>query len=443
MIVGELFFALLILLMVDRKLTPIQKSALAIIVVMALPVSYYGLAYICLFLLVVSWLLLTLMKNKTAVNWWRKLTARFGGSPPNPGLVASTSEQLPVTSILTGTLVGLFIVFALAWYMYTAGVIFTTFLNIWQHVISNVGEFFNPVARESLVGTATGADFAAVSTLGRGFRIFQYITQIFIIIGFIRLLLKPWGLKFRAEYVALTMVSALILFLCIVLPYLSGHLEVERLYHFSLFLLSPLCVLGGEAIWQSSSRLFKASLSRLKFKGWLASSFNFSRPSPNYLKFLALGVLIPYFLFNTGFIFEVARCELYNVVDTPSSAALSSYRVDMKVCNYREHAAMEWLPGVVGETLPIYADAYGRLQYTVALYGRFRAIPIDAKQVPQNGYIYLRTWNIDRNEMPFAIGHGQLLKFEHISLDALPELSRLINSKNLIYNNGGAQVLAP
>jgi len=445
MMIAELFFALLILLMVDRRLPPIQKSALAIICVMALPISYYGLAYICLFLFAASWLLLALMKNKTAIHWWTKLTARFGGSPANPGLVASTPEPPPITSILTGTLVTLYIVFALGWYMYTAGVIITSLVNIGQHVVSNIGEFFNPLARESLVVTAVGADFASasVSTLGRTFRVFQYITQIFIITGFIRLLLKPRGLKFRAEYVALTMVSALFLFFLIVLPYFSSHLEVERGYHFCLFLLSPLCVLGGEAIWQSLSRLFKAGSSRLKFKGWLVLPFSFSNPSSNYLKFLALGVLIPYFLFNTGFIFEIARSELYNVVDTPSSGALSGYRLDVKVCNHREHAAMEWLPGVVGKKLTIYADEYGKLKYTVSLYGRFRGFPSDAKQMPENAYIFLGTWNIDKNEVAVIIGRSEHRKFVHISLDALPELSRLINSKNLIYNNGGAHVLGP
>lgn len=443
MVVSELFFALLILLIVDRKLSRLQKSALAIIFVMALPVSYYSLTYICLFLFVIGWLLLTLMKNKTALNWWGKLTARFDGSPANPGLAAATPEQPPVIS-LTGTLVGLFTVFALSWYMYTAsGSAINSIVNIGQHVVSNVGEFFNPLARESLVGTATGADFVAVSTLGKGFRIFQYITQIFIIIGFIRLLFKSRGLKFRAEYVALTMVSALVLFLCIVLPYFSGHLEVERFYHFSLFLLSPLCILGGEAIWLSLSRLFKTSSPRLKFKGWLAPPFNPIHPTSNYLSFLALGVLIPYFLFNTGFIFEVTRSELYNVVDTPSSAALSGYRMDMKVCNYREHAAIEWSAGVAGKELPIYGDHYAKLSLRSSLYSQARAFSPDATRIPEDAYIFLRTWNVDRNEAVFLMSRGEHIKFKHTSFDDLPELSRLISGKNLIYNNGGVQVLAP
>ena len=413
---------------------------------MALPVTYYALAYVCLFMFVISWLLLILMRNKTAVNWWERLTARFGGSPANPGPVAPTPAQPPVASMLAGNIVTLYVVFVLAWYLYIAsGSSIIGIVNIGEHVVNNVGEFFNPVARESLVGTATGADFtsASISNLGRGFRVFQYITQIFIIVGFIRLLFRPPGLKFRAEYVALTMVSALILFMAIVLPYFSGHLEVERLYQFSLFLLAPLCILGGEAIWQSFSQLFKASSLRLKFKGWLALPFDFIRPSSNYMRFLALGVLIPYFLFNTGFIFEMARSELYNVVDTPSSIALSNYRIDMKGSNYREHVVNEWLPGVVDDKTQIYVDEYGKLQRSIALFRRMEVFPPDVTHIPENSYIYLRTWNIDKNEIAIMIMRGELIKFGHVSFDALPELSRLISSKNLIYSNSGAQVLAP
>ncbi len=439
--VGELFFALLLLLMVDRKLSPIQKSALAIIFVMALPVSHYALAYIIAFLFVIGWLLLTLMKSRTIAACWRKLTARFDDSPANPGIATSTP---PTTSILTGTLVCLCVIFTLAWYMYTSGGSgVSTIVGISQHLFSNVGEFFNPMARESLVGTATGADFASVSTLGRGFRIFQYITQLFIIIGFLRLLLKPRGLKFRAEYVALTMVSALILLACIVIPYFSGNLEVERFYQITLFLLSPLCIIGGEASWQGVSRLVKSSLSRLKFKGGLAPPLNSSAPSSIYLRFLALGVLIPYFLFNTGFIFEITHSELYNVVDTPSSIALSSYRVDMKTCNNREYAAMEWLSEIVDDESVICADGYANLFLMNMFYGRLAGLPSDDKPMPENAYIYLRTWNIEKNETVAKITHGEHIKFTHISFDAIPGLSRILNSANLIYNNGGAQVLVP
>ena len=296
--------------------------------------------------------------------------------------------------------------------------------------------------------TALGLDFFEVSAQGKGFRIFQIITQLFIVVGFMRLILKPRGLKFRAEYIALTMVCAMALFACIVIPHLSGILEIERFYHITTLLLSPLCILGGEAIWQGLSRLFKSSSSLPKDeekppeKARL-SDMSSGRNNLGYFRFLALAVLIPYFLFNTGFIFEITRSERYNVVDAPSSIALSRHRLDMKVCNYKENAAIEWLPGVVDDKTPMYADTYAQLSLNTTLYGRVKAFPSDTKKMPENTYIYLKTWNLERNEAPFTMTHGEYIWYEHISFDALPELSRLIDSKNLIYNNGGAHVLGP
>lgn len=443
-LIAELFFALLILLMVDRRLTSTQKSALAIIFAMSITVSHYGLAYVCFAYFVLGWFLLKIMKNKTVIHWWSKLMARFGGTPADLGFVATIPESTAYTSILNGNLVALYLVFSLTWYIFvSSGTPFYAVINIGQHIFGSVGELFNPLAKESLVVTAVGADFPSVSTLGRAFRIFQLTTQFFIIVGFIRLFLKPKGFKFKAEYIALVIISALILFACIVVPYFSGHLEVERFYQITLFLLSPLCILGGETVWEGLSSLFRSSSSRLKFKGVLLSPPNSDTPGSIYFRLLTLGVLIPYFLFTTGFIFEITRSEEYNVVSIPSSEALSSYRIDMKGMNHREHAAMEWLSGVVNDKAWIYADQYGYLQRSLALYGQVGGFGYDAEQVPKDVYIYLRTWNIAKNEVVIKVQHGEHIKLEYISFDALPGFFELINSKNLVYNSGGARILAP
>ncbi|GAG70134.1 unnamed protein product [marine sediment metagenome] len=116
--------------------------------------------------------------------------------------------------------------------------------------------------------------------------------------------------------------------------------------------------------------------------------------------------------------------------------------MDMKVCNYRENAVIEWLPGVVDKKLPIYSDRYGYLSVGFTLYAQSQPFPTDTTRL-EHAYVFLRTWNIDNNEAVVLISRGEHMRFEHISFDDLPELSKLINGKNLIYNNGGAQVLAP
>jgi len=476
--IAELFFALVILLMIDRRLTLVQRTTLAIIFTISIIVSHYALGYIFIAFLLVGWFILALISSRPGRSLWQWLTRKFGGLPQS--LISERAFPAKIMAVI----IGIYLVFALGWY---GGIAQGTALNTIKNIGSSqysllstelfqptpaeptpaeptpaeptpaeptpaeptpVSPFIDPTTRESLVLTALGLDFFSVSAQGKGFRVFQLLTELFIVVGFIRLFLKPKCFKFRAEYIALTTVCALILFACIAIPYFSGYLEVERFYHITLFLLSPLCILGGEAIWEGLSRLFKSRSSQLegKPKPLEQSSSNDmprSRNNLGYFKFLALAVLIPYLLFNTGFIFEITKSEAYNVVDTPSSEALSSYRRDMKVCNRREHAVNEWLPGVVDEKTLIYADEYARLSRNAILYGRVKSFPSDVKQMPENSYIYLKTWNIEKNEAVFMIVRGEHIRFEHISFDALPELSRLINNKNLIYNNGGAHVLAP
>jgi len=448
--IAELFFALLILLMIDKKMILMQKSVLAIIFVISLPLSHYGLAYVGLAYFIIGWLLLTLMNNSAVINLWEKITGRLRAPPAGLREASSIPERVSYLSVLSGTLVILYIVFTLTWYMYiSSGTPFHALVTIGQNIYSNLTEFANPVARESLVATATGLDFPSASSLGRAFRVLQLTTQLLIIAGFIRLFFRPESFKFRAEYIALTVVSTLILFACIVIPYFSGILEVERFYHITLFLLAPLCILGGEPIYEGMYKLFRRFLSRLKLKRALLSQTYTSDTALTYYRVLALVVLIPYFLFNTGFIFEVSKSERYNVVDIPSAEALSSYRMDMKTMNDREYAAQEWLTEVIDDYAWILADQYGKLHRSPALFGRISAFrPEDAQEsgtepTAVNAYIYLRTHNLTTNEAVFMFQDGTRIRFGHLHFDDLPNLSRLINSKNLVYSNGGAHLLAP
>lgn len=442
-IVAELFFAILILLIVEKRLTQPQKSVLALVCIFGLPISHYGLTYVCLFLLVIGYPISLFLKSKIVWRVKGKFPAIFSRSPVFPESDANNRGQSSVRSVLSGNFIILFMVAALGYYIYTAhGAVVVALLQIITHISGNLGELLNPATQESLVGVATGADFASVSISGRGFRLFQYATQIFIVIGFIRLFTKPDGLRFRTEYVALMIVCALILLLCIILPYFSSHMEVERFYHFTLFLLSPMCIIGGETVWQIFPRLFR-NLVTWKKSGRLLMPLDFNHPNRNYIILIALLLLIPYFLFNTGFFFEVIRSEAYNVVDTPSSRALSSYRVDMEVSNNYENAVVQWLPDVVDKNLFINSDQYGKLSLLFSLYQQAKALPADVKEVPKDEYIFLRTWNLEKSELIFLIRNGEKVTFKHVGLSDLPELSEQIASKNLIYNNRGAKVLAP
>jgi uncharacterized membrane protein len=423
--IAELFFVLLILLLIDRKLAHQPKTTLAIVFSLSLVVSHYAVGYIALTSLIGAWVLLLLMKSKARMLWqW--LTNRFGGLPQD----IISDRALPTKNL--ALIIGIFLAFALLWYGGIAGgSALKTIIGIGQQQAAPGAV---PALRESLIYTALGLDFMSASALGKAWRIFQYITELFLIIGFIRLLLKPKG--FRAEYIALSMMFALVLFLCIVLPRFSYYWDVTRFYHVALFFLSPLFILGGETTCEGISRLFR----RPSLRGSL-------QHNSAYLSLITIAIIIPSFLFHTGFIFEVSGSNLgtsANIYDQPWTRALSGYRIDTAVFNLGEAAAVRYLSKIVDDKTPIYADEYGYILLCEQFpWGQACPIRDPSGAVPDDAYIFLRTWNIRNNEIAIAEVQGGQREVIHLSIDTLPALSQRLENSPLIYNNGAAQIIAP
>jgi uncharacterized membrane protein len=101
--------------------------------------------------------------------------------------------------------------------------------------------------RATLVNTAIGLDFMEVPIEGKLFRIVQLLTQLLIIIGAIRLAFFN-HFNTTTEFVACIGSSAILLAICILVVGFADILNVTRFYHFSLFFLSPMFVLGCEAV---------------------------------------------------------------------------------------------------------------------------------------------------------------------------------------------------
>jgi uncharacterized membrane protein len=209
---------------------------------------------------------------------------------------------------------------------------------------------------------------------------------------------------------------------------------MDRFYHITLLLLSPLCILGGEAIWQGLSSLFKSGslLAKLKLGPTLLYNLNGSRLC---LGFINLAVLVPYFLFNSGFVFEVAHSDLNSGI--PVSGALSASRVDPNLLNTRDIQGANWLSAHKDER-PVYADVRTKSVLELRALLGTREIPASG-EVPADTYILLRSWNTTRYEIAIIVRVQRRLILEHIGLNEIATLP----DKSVIYDNGGAQVLAP
>ncbi|MCL0034681.1 DUF2206 domain-containing protein [Dehalococcoidia bacterium] len=428
--IAELFFALSILLLLDKEMAATKRAALLIIFGFSVIVSHYGLSYFYMGYLLLALFLLSLARSSALSNLWGSLSARFSKSRPGhsdpersegeesrPFAIAQGDKiNNPPRSTLSTTFVMLIVVFGLAWFIYIAsGSPFNSIVRIGDHLYHSLGELFNPETRDPAILLALGLGEAG-SVPREIARVIQYITQLFIAVGVIGLVFNRRKTKFQPVYIAMTLVSALLLVMSIILPYFAGFFHMFRVYHIALFFLAPFCILGGITIFRWLFRLVPAR------------AFRTSR-NPIYLNLVVMLVLIPYLLFNTGFIFEVSS-------DVPTSIALNA-EMDFPRFNEHELSGKRWLLLNKEEPTKVVADQYGWL----LLLGHIPRHQLgtfwgETSDIADNTYIYLRSWNIKQGEVMQSWEERR----NYIELQNSPFYEEVLVHRDRIYDNGGAQV---
>ncbi|MCD4678482.1 MAG: DUF2206 domain-containing protein [Desulfobacula sp.] len=117
--IAEIFLILIVLLIIDTNMNRLKQTILVIIFMFSLGVSHYGLSYIVLFLLIATY-----------------FSYCFEGRYKN----------MKLTSNITATLVLLYIVFVITWYMNISNSSsFNSFVLIGDHIITSiVTDFLQP-----------------------------------------------------------------------------------------------------------------------------------------------------------------------------------------------------------------------------------------------------------------------------------------------------------
>lgn len=276
-IVAELFFVLLLLVVLKgRELKPFAKIVYFLMFSFGLIVSHYGVAEIFLFFLFFALIVSIFTRRSNGIT---------------PGMVV------------------LFFVIMFSWYIYISqAAVFNAILDYGNYVWQQLDEFFNPTSREPEVLRGLGLE-PPPTIWNMISRVFAYITEFLIVVGFIALLVKQKGDKTQSRNIwslsksnlnfLFTTLAMVILACCIILPGFSATLNMTRFYHIVLFFLAPLCVLGMD---------FMVSII-LKRKNEILTVF------------LILVVLVPYFLFQTNFVYEIVKSDSWSV-------SLSKYRMD-------------------------------------------------------------------------------------------------------------------
>jgi len=405
--IAELFLVLLILLMIDKNMDKIKRAFLFIVFGISLAVSHYALSYIYMFCLISAWLILIFRDSPAAQrlgdNFHAKFSRKIEKLAGNPTLLKIENRTISSTFVL------LFIVFTIAWYMYVSSSSgFNAIVRIGDHIASSIfTEFLNPEAAEGfriLMGET-------VSPLHSVTKYLHLLSQFFIVIGILTLMLKRSEMKFEKEYTAFTAVNFVICFVGIAIPYFASSLATTRLYHITLFFLAPFCVMGGITFLRTMSRVARTS--------WTNESVRSS------MKVLSVFLAI-FLLFNSGFVYEVAK-------DHPGSIALNS-TIDTACFNEQEVSGAKWLYDVKSSN-PIYADEYRRLLVGSFEWGQVRTLTVDIDKIQDDSYIYLGSLSIEKKEiMVVDVKSARRITREYINS------SQIVDDRNKIYNNGGAEV---
>lgn len=376
--IGELFFVLLLLVILNKKLRPTSKTSCFLIFSFALVTSHYALAEIFLFLILFVLISLIIMKKP--------------------------SRYITLTTVFC------FFVIMFSWYLYTSNsAVFNAFIEFGEHVYNQLGEFFNPAARGQTVLRGLGLE-APPTIWNMLSRIFAYLTQILIVVGFVGVITKRVGLHFEREYFLLSLFSVTFLAALILVPGLANTMNMTRFYHILLFFLAPLCVLGAKTILAIFSR----------------------RKTEITASLLLLTVLIPYFLFQVGFIYEVTGNDNWSL--PLSKYRMPAYRLygQLGYTTAYSISSAEWLSKnvAIGNT-KIYADFWGRLTelrgYS-GIYVGYVEILSNTTRTTANGIVYLNSLNIIEE-----IVVGNHYAWNASELEFLSDL-------NMVYSNGGSEV---
>lgn len=265
-IIAELFFALLLLVILSRNITSLKKMTLFTVFSTALIISHYALAEIFLIFLTLSLILSIVFKHP--------------------------SRNVTLSMVI------LFFVVMFAWYIYTSNsATFVSFINYGDYVLNQLGDFFNPKSRGVYVLRGLGLE-APPSIWNMIGRAFAYLTEALIIVGFIGIFLRRVKKYFENEYFMFGLTALTFLAALIIIPGLANTMNMTRFYHVLLFFLAPFSILGAEFI------IGLISKRRVEFGASI----------------LLVMVLVPYFLFQTGFVYEVVGVESWSV-------PLSKYRM--------------------------------------------------------------------------------------------------------------------
>ncbi|MFX1535500.1 MAG: DUF2206 domain-containing protein [Promethearchaeota archaeon] len=378
-IVAELFFVLLLLVVLTKKISPSNRITLFLILSFALVASHYAIAEIFLFFIVFAFITLIILKR-------------------------------PSRSITVG-MIAIFSVIMFTWYIYTSNAsVFASFVEFADYVNRQMGDLFNLGARDPAILRGLGLEVAP--TIWNWIsRAFAYLIQLLIVVGVLGILTKRTKVRFGSEYFIFGLAAMGLLGALIVVPGLADTLNMTRFYHVLLFFLAPFCVLGVATLLKSVSHREKELI----------------------VAVVSIIILVPYFLFQTGFVYEFTGTDSYSLpLSLHRTSALRLYGHHGYLSD-QDIISAKWISTNVNyRKVAIYADMSSRVNILIShamLFSGYSNLISNVTQSSDIGMIYLNKLNTVEG---IVIGANSLWNTD--------EFSPTLNDMSKVYSNGGSDI---
>lgn len=414
--IAEIFLLALLLSLYDRNINNLVKSIFTIFFSFSLIVSHYSISYIISASLFFTYIVYKVIgsvvqyeeKNKT--NGYKNLdlkTNYFG-------------KTMSLNFVL------LFTIFTLAWYMHISNSsVFSSVTVIGKNIFhSFYDDFLSPDHSRGLYLIARDE----TSVLRFINKYYYIVIQCLIVIGFSKKASEYKNLQYSFLYMTLSSFFILILIVAIAV---SGFamMDPQRLFHLSLIVLAPFCIVGWLYIHELRVRKFKVNI------------LNSRKVS---LKIFSLFLAV-FLLFNVGFVYEIAH-------DHPTSISISqnsirNYGDSLDKANFYGADIVEqnvfsgkWLGRKMDDRLYVYRGDLAQGYPSLTIYGGVNQSMIkefsnSTKETP-HGYIQLTYENVVDK-----IGSTRDNNLQKRSVYSFSDIYTSFEKENTIYDNGGSKIL--
>ena len=393
-IIGTLFLALSILIILNKSLSVGKRRVLLVVFGGALIVSHYSLFFIYLFIVISLYIILRIKKSQDNILDFRSLLSLF--------------------------------IISFYWYSYTNSIL-VSIKNSLTYIYNDFISDFSLTSSRGLSGLhPAGSNINFVENI---YWLFYILANLFLAIGVIRLLLgllgknKKWSID--PKYQIMIIVSGFILLLCLIIPNLAPSLNFSRFYGITLLILSPCFVIGGELLVDIAGTFVKKRTEKHFFG-------NFKKGT----KMLLFAVIVGYFLTQSGFVNIVMGAAPLSFPLDYSRASSSPDPIIQNIFNtmYIPEQAVygaSWLFSHKVDSVEVFPDDVSGTHALVS-YGLIPDNLIftitNSTRAPESNYIYLGSSKIMNG-----------VTTSSISFNA-SQISLILNQNNLIYTNGNSEI---